>query len=597
MSLLVLPHCDIHLALDDVSRSSVEFKLFRQRETDASAQLSLSDQTRAGTYLTFSPYEATGSRLTTSHVTVTTTGNIGTITGVSLGTTFIIMKAASRYIVVRVQVHQSMVGWWFGNTSITTAVDPDFGHAQPSIYAQFSDDNTATNLVGTDLVGDITGHGFVPLAIADTTKCVLDDRNQRGRLRGVAPGNTSLSGTLLGVPQQMDIKVVDYGAARENLDVITRGKRAITDSHNILFLPEGFTSSQADKNMFAKIVRRSQRSMFSARRHEPFGALKHSFRVFSAYEESAQDLMTVGYKIKDNTNGDVPKGVRLPPDKHDYDVADGKYSVAQLVKIVGFPKRGETGTTSNLKQLWSGQSLTGYTDTKVDASVVNAWKASTSVGILEARDTYFGLMVGNRNADQKSYRDANPVINRPANDVATDTNLRPFVNAVYNWFRTRGTTRSISLDPRRHPPELYRRSRESRDSAVMRYIGNSALKLSPNTAIGNEWVPTPGSFIQSRGLVCFVVKDGVHGGTNFNKNTLIGVTIRKGRTLGFEYDPNNPATRKVMRRNPSNPPELDLIPTINTRDRGALAAQCHRRQSRRHRFRYDSAVSRWCYRP
>ncbi len=570
MTLIVLPHCDIHLALDDASRSSVEFTLFRQLEVSGSDQYQLNNLTGAGTYLTFSPYEPTGDRLN-SHVTVTTVGNTGTITGDSLGTTFIVMKAQAMYIVVRVQVHQSMAGWWFGNGepntavvpntdgSITTAVDPNFGHAQPSIFAQFSDDNT-----GTDLVGDITGHNFVPLTIADAGTCVLDNRNNRARLRGVAAGDTSVTGTLLGTTQRLAVRVVDYGAARQNLDLVRRGKREINDSHNMLFLPEGFTSSASDKKMFAKAVRKVQQSLFTCRRHEPFGALKDSFNVFSAYESSANDLTTTGFKIKDNSASSVPKGIRLPPGRKDYNVPDNKFSVSDLVNVVGLPKRGENRSRNELKTLWSGQSLTGYADEKINNAVVNGWKASTSIGILSARDTFFGLILGNRDADQRWFLDSNPVINRPTNDEATDTNLTSFVNAVYNWFRTRGSRRTVTLDPRRHPPELFGYAQESRDSAVMRYIGSSALKTAPNTVVGGEWVPTPGTFIQSRGLVSILMKDAVLGGANFNNNTITGLTLDAGKILGFEYDSGNTATQKAMRRKPGSEPRLNLLDVINT---------------------------------
>ncbi len=569
MTLLVLPHCDIHLALDDATRSSVDFKLLRQLEQNNSPQFTLSDRTSAGTYLTFSPYEATGDRLD-SHVTVTTSGSTGTITGNTIGTTFIVMKASAMYIVVRVQVHQSMTGWWFGNPSITTAVDPTFGHAQPSIYARFSDDGN-----GTDLVGDITGHGFVTLTSVNPARCVIDDRDNRARLRGVSAGNTTISGSYLGSTQNLNVRVIDYGATRQNLSTVRLGMPDVSNAHNMLFLAEGFTSSASDRRMFAQAVRKVSKSLFSARRHEPFGALKDSINVFSAYEESTVDLLTTGYKVKDNTDSNVQKGTRLPPDRDDYNVPKNKFDVTQMNGIVGFPKRGENRSTADLKTLWSGQSLTGYDGAKIDDDVVDAWKASTSEGILEARDGFFGLMLSYRNADQKWWLDSNDTVNppvpitRPANDTPSNE-LTAFVNAVYRWFQKHGTRRSIVFDSRRHPPELFRRGNESRDSAVMRYIGASRLAPTPatptppNTPIGQEWVPTPGTFIRSRGLVSIIVKDGLNGGTNINNNTLTCLTIDSATNVGFEYDGGNTNARTVMRRKPGGEPKLNALDVINT---------------------------------
>ena len=54
---------------------------------------------------------------------------------------------------------------------------PTVAHSQPSIYALFSDDPT-----GTDLVGDITGHGFVTLTSASPGTFVVDNANNQGRL-------------------------------------------------------------------------------------------------------------------------------------------------------------------------------------------------------------------------------------------------------------------------------------------------------------------------------------------------------------------------------------------------------------------------------
>jgi hypothetical protein len=50
-------------------------------------------------------------------------------------------------VVGRLQVHEQIVDWWFGNDSLTTAKDSRIAHSQISMYARFSDDKSGADLV------------------------------------------------------------------------------------------------------------------------------------------------------------------------------------------------------------------------------------------------------------------------------------------------------------------------------------------------------------------------------------------------------------------------------------------------------------------
>jgi len=137
------------------------------------------------------------------------------VTPLSIGTNLVQVRHGNEYIIARIQVHDEIKGWWFGNSSITTAKDAVFAHSQPSLYALFSDDPS-----GTDLVGDITGHKYVTLSSSDDSIFTVD---ANGRLQGFqeqegdAVGDAKLNGAFLTQSHTLNVKVFDYAKPRKKL--------------------------------------------------------------------------------------------------------------------------------------------------------------------------------------------------------------------------------------------------------------------------------------------------------------------------------------------------------------------------------------------
>ena len=270
-----------------------------------------------------------------------------------------IFRFDDTYVVARIQVHQDVQAWWFGNRNITTAVDTVLGHSQPSIYAMFSDDPT-----GTDRVGDITGHGFVTLTPDDPSKFVVTNTNKEGRLRGIAAGHATLNGSFLGINDSIGVDVVDYSTLRDILVPVRAGDLAnAANRHNMLFLAEGFTA--ADEAKFDQIVTEVTNELFSKPRHEPFATLSPSFNVFKAFMPSNDRLITCGFQVAGAAVPSLAQGTPIP---YEFEITGGKYTVAQLVARVGLPMRGEARGEGDLKTLWNSQSLDDFDATKVDAA-------------------------------------------------------------------------------------------------------------------------------------------------------------------------------------------------------------------------------------
>ncbi len=544
--LKVFPHCDIHLALDNATTRSISFNVFQLMGANSPHTLNSITSTCTPRY--FAPHAEPGSRLSNLQRFADVDVNAGTITATSLGTNLVILETVDTYIVIRIQVHQDILAWWFGNEKITTAQDTVYAHSQPSIYAMFSDDAT-----GTDRVGDITGHGFVTLTSSDNTIFTVANTNNEGRLQGVTEGVADIEGSFLTITETISVQVINYAQTRNILEPIKFGDISnAANIHNILFVAEGFTA--ADEAKFDRIVTQVSFDLFIKKRHEPYGTLSPSFNVFKAFTASNDRLVSCGFQVADNQITELNKGTPIP---YESKVSGDNYLLSELVRRVGLPERGEDRNEEDLKDLWNRQGLNNFDDDKVDETLVNAWKNSHSLGFLETRDTFFGMILGSRWADQKSILGV--PLATPVNDDDSDL-LKEFVKRAYKFYSGKKPARVITMDPRRHPPELLHA--DSRAASFMTFVGGLSA-AAPNQALGLAWVPD-GTFKKSRGLIAMISNDHMHAGTNINSRTLTANTINRDSILSATYVPNtNPNIKKLRRDVPADlSPSLDAM--INT---------------------------------
>jgi hypothetical protein len=554
---VLFPHCDLHVALNGTP--DLHIRVMARDFAPGNMSFTLSDVTSQCTFDFFAPYNAVGSRL---HAFVSIDPATGRVTPNAVGINLIQIRFPDpafggpnniHAIVARIQVHDNVVGWWFGNSSITTARHGTIATAQPSIYALFS-----TDASGTDVVGDITGHGFVTLT---SLNAGVFNVSPEGRLRGIATGNGTLNGNFLGTNRTLPVKVVDYAAARQTLQRVRSADHTNPQSlHNVLFLAEGFRDTDADRERFDEIVTEVVDEIFSKPRHAPYDLLGNSFNIWKAFETSVQHGVTCAFRVTDEATDDLSAGHPIPsPEQASED--ETKYELDALVPIVGLPLRTESRTPAQLKALWSSQSLHDYDDSRVDAAVANSWKVQRSVGILEARDTFFGLHLSKRFADRGS-RFGAPV--PPPGSDAPGAPLDSFVERVYEWFDI-SSARTLTLDPRRHPPELLMGNRESFGNLVLTYINGLHDAEAPHANVGSEWMPDPSNspvFRRSRGLIAIIVNEDLIGGTNFNANTMTANTLNNVRRMDTESD--NTGNRRIRRRTMPDEFDMDLQDVVDT---------------------------------
>ena len=543
--IVVTPHCDMHVAMTGAPQLHIKVfeRLFKQDAAMPGGQdkrrYELRDVTSSCSYAFFAPYEPPGSRLT-RFVSIDNTGKI-TPSGPGINLVHISYRDSNgltHYMIVRIQVHSQILGWWFGIPSLTVAKDDACAHTQVSIYALFSDDAKKT-----DLVGDITGHGYVTLT-SSSNSVFEPDASKSGRLWGRSEGTGNLTGNFLGSTKNIPVKVVDYARTRNILDSVQYVKE-FAEAHNMLFIPEGFRDTTEDKEKFDKIVTTLADRIFQKPRHTPFNILQGSFNVFKVYQASNQHVITNGCGINDEDDSKLSKGFHVPYNWAVSSTAAIPYTPEELIMNVGLPLRNETRSPADLKTLWASQSLPNYDAARVDDDLIGVWKKQRSLGILEARDTFFGFCYGHRYADRTSGYGS---ITIPATDTNT-VDLRNFIKRMYEWFFA-GQTRLIVPDPRRHPPEVHKVGMDNPSNIIMQYINGLNYFYDNSQHIGLEWAPdvNGNSFKRSVGFVGIIVNDGIHGGGNLNGSTMTSTSIAKGKSLGFQYV--NTATEKILRRTP-----------------------------------------------
>ncbi|WP_028926218.1 M64 family metallopeptidase [Pseudonocardia acaciae] len=535
--LLLFPHCDLHMALSGTP--PLQLRVFERTDPPNPGPYVLTEVPSTGyAFDFFAPNRDPGHRLDEPLPKISS----GFVSATEPGVYLFQLRVGTKYLVGRLQVHEEVKEWWFGNDSITTAKDPLIAHAQPSIYARFSQ-SPRDVAAGTDLVGDITNHGYVTLTSTDISKVTVSSRD---RLRGVvATDNPVLvEGTFLNDIKRLPVRVVDYDVERVNLYPIQISDVTNVDEmHNIVVLPEGFRPE--DRARLLDLTTRITQEMFDKPRHQPFGMLRSRFNVFLSYADSQQHAITCGFRVADHGVGThelKDPGAPIPYNGKVNNSTKGIYRMSELVSRVGLPRRGENRSNQVLKDLWSRQDLTDLEMSRVDDELIDAWKAHQADGILHARDTYFGIIRGGRLADRRS--GVSPV-DRPANDNPGTANRTKFIARLYEFY-TVAPSRSLAPDPRRHPPELYAGFLGPTDS-ILRYVGGlKYLRKSEFLPIGKVWIPDDKQYKPSRGLIVVLANDDFGGGTN---ETITAMSaVNRKRTVAFAYGEGN---RKMWRDPPA----------------------------------------------
>ncbi len=545
----VFPHLDLHLVL--TGNLPLKIQVFSRTFSEAAPKpFVLTDRTNGSVFHFFAPYHPTGSRLTN----LPSVSNSGIVTATEPGVYLfqITVNGGFGVVVGRLQVHEKIEDWWFGNKSITTTKDSNFAHAQPSLYARFSEHPAA----GTDAVGDITGHDYIDLTSPSPNVVIAP----RGRLRGTAETTApvTVSGTLKGtaISNTLPVRVVDHAKPRTTLKRV-RATDVVNheDQVNMVFVAEGFEAK--DAQLFDRIVQRTVRDMFEKPRHQPYGLLSKSFNVFSVFEPSEQQLVTCGPRVVDRAGqaGRDFIGRRIP-ESDQSGFPENSYSVQQLVERVGLPQRGESRSPQQLRDLWKGQGLTDFVEGKATDLVIATWKEHQAEGFIEASDTFYGLYLGRRRADRSRFNgQGEPAVQPPASDTPNAPNLKEFIDRVYEFYRVDGH-QTLELDPRRHAPEVYANSNATNPGDfVLGYLEGLRLSEPPNPPIGKNWVPDDTKFRKSRGMVAIIAYDPLLGGTAFNRGTLTASTVGRQGKVEFSAVP---GARPVRTRTP--PPVLPTNP-------------------------------------
>ncbi|WP_409495779.1 hypothetical protein [Amycolatopsis sp. cmx-11-12] len=531
--LVLFPHCDAHVVLD-LSAPALVLRVFRRGIDPGNPGRYVLTQVQA-TYEFFAPYKPPGSRFdgvpTVDPVT-------GVVTATETGVFLFQAVVGVDHIVGRIQVHRKIENWWFGNQSITTALDGEIAHAQPSIHARFSEDPDGA----AELVGDITGHGYVTLSSRNADRVEIAPEGRLRGLRETLPGHAGgtntpavVAGTFLGTTRDLPVWVVDYGRVRADLHDYRRPDlEDLEGMQNILLLSEGFFDG--DEALFSEMAGDVQYNMFDNPRHEPYGLLTSRFNLFSYFTAWQDRGIANGGRVTDKTVGRIkagsliPYGFRVNRDRR-------RYTMRQLVAAVGLPKRVED--TGDPLDLWGRQSLPGFTASKVDAPLIAAWREHKSAGILSVPDTLFGLILGARLGDRRSGRvpKLEDQVRRPPGDTP-GAQLARFIGRVYEFYRME-ESRVIGLDPRRHPPEIHANhyTQSSPGNLVLRFAG--ALRFTGQDGriydVGKTWAVDDTSFRRSRGLIGVIVFDDLEGATNMNAGSLMGVTVNTKHVVKVDY--------------------------------------------------------------
>ncbi|MFT5822534.1 MAG: hypothetical protein ACI8ZM_003790 [Crocinitomix sp.] len=260
---------------------------------------------------------------------------------------------------------------------------------------------------------------------------------------------------------------------------------------NLLLLADGFTN----ENDFNKVVKDIEAYMFSEV-HEPYGALRGSMDVYSAFIPSVTDGISIVTGLMDG-------GVMAESDALNYrngtimptiPIVDGidregiippttPYSLEELVNIVGLPYHGAPTAHGAAQTFWNSGQYSGFNPNKVDTYLFNAWKVMIPTILPQLKSSTFGYSFGT------------PFNGTVFSQLTADL---PYGS----WYR-RGATRAAIADKRRV-------SKGGAAAFLNRFILSLRYEdiTDPDYTVSVGW-SLAGS---DKGLVCMVLNSEQYGG-------------------------------------------------------------------------------------
>jgi hypothetical protein len=400
-------------------------------------------------------------------------------------------KGGEQYkILIRVSIHNSIQKLWFGNNKASIHEGED--NYLLSVFAQFND----------NIIGDVTGHPYLnfnintPAPLGNSVQ--LNNTNDKGRLKGITNTGTntvSISVSHSALNDQLNVIVTEPLNQLRNIIESVRLNGVYSEKRNILILSEGFEDTVADRDMFSRTVREMDHNLFDTTQQTPYDIVKDSFNVWKAFIASSESGVTIGSPLAQDGRpipSSPPKSMRSRICNISF------FSPRKLIEFVGLPDKSPPADLASARTSWANKfGGIGFNPTKVDQQLFDFWLTQNYFGQAQAKDSFFGLIIGGRYSDRW-----------PSEDPET-TN---------SYFLSSAPARSCVPDRRRLAKYFLQR-----DHLFLKFISSlrllSGSTTDPNKDVHKAWVQVQGTNNFDRGsdytLICFLVKDNLYTGTNF----------------------------------------------------------------------------------
>ena len=415
-------------------------------------------------------------------------------------------------LIIRIFVHDAIEELWIGNNR--ASVHAGESNYVLSVFAKFTD----------GVIGDISSHPYLNFSSANPAALSINNTNDKGRITGINSGAPAVALTVSHNGKSDTIN----GFVRESLTTTTRpilkrihGTGNYKDRRNILILPEGFTASQSDKDLFERVVQEIKHNFFDTNTHSPYDILKDSFNLWVAFDSGAEPGVTIRNPV-------ATDGTPIPSGYTDAGPCDNTImSLEELIEFVGLPDANAPDEFLDIQSKWGG--ISGLNLSRVNEDLFKLWKKQIISGITQAKDTVFGLAIGARFGERFS-----------DNEITPNSKIK-------KWLANSFSARHITPDARRVDKLVAGANfRSNRLGFLIKYLKSLRFgtdQSHPNFEVHKTWTETDSP--KDLNFISFILNESTYGGTNFGPfattlghNETIPVFTITGHPLKLDHLPN-----------------------------------------------------------